>query len=210
MTLLDRLILLGTGLTAIYLLWRFFTQYRQTKKQFYIYYMIAFSVLLVAGLLLIAFTYDALDNDLVVIVAVLIPAGLALGLVTEFFPQYEMGFRAFAIIGLIAIAITRFTGPTGLATAVLVVVHSTSGLIILGVPLFAIKQGRALNDFALVSVGGLLIDVGGVALAFLRTDRQLLFFSESVVFDILAPLLLLMTLAFTWGFVKRMLAAKSA
>ena len=46
MTLFDRIILLLTGLTAIYLLWRFFTRYRETKKSSDIYYMIAFAVLL--------------------------------------------------------------------------------------------------------------------------------------------------------------------
>ena len=206
MTLLDRLILLLTGLVAIYLLWRFYTHYRQEKTRYDIYYMISFAVLLVAGLLLIAFTYSVLANPLVVIVAVLIPAGLALGLVAEFAPQFEKIFLPFAVIGLIAIAITRFTGPEGIATVVLVIVHATSGLIILGLPFVVVSQGKARGGFVWVSVGGLLIDVGGVALAFLKTGSQLLFFSQTVVFTILAPLLLLMALAFTWGFVKKMSA----
>lgn len=209
MTILDRLLLLGTGLVAIYLLWRFFTCYRRTQKRFYVYYMVSFLVLLVAGLLLIAFTYTALESPLVVIVAVFIPAGLALGLVAEFFPQYEKYYLPFAVIGLIAIAITRFSGPTGLATVVLIVVHAISGLIILGLPLLTVSQNRTLPDFVLVAVGGLLIDLGGVALAFLKMDKQLLFFSEEFVFAILAPLLLLMTLAFTWGFVKQIKADQS-
>lgn len=209
MTILDRLLLLGTGLVAIYLLWRFFTCYRRTQKRFYVYYMVSFLVLLVAGLLLIAFTYTALESPLVVIVAVFIPAGLALGLVAEFFPQYEKYYLPFAVIGLIAIAITRFSGPAELATVVLIVVHAISGLIILGLPLLTVSQNRTLPDFVLVAVGGLLIDLGGIALAFLKMDKQLLFFSEEFVFAILAPLLLLMTLAFTWGFVKQIKADQS-
>jgi len=54
----------------------------------------------------------------------------------------------------------------------------------------------------MVTVGGTLIGLGGIALAFLKTGSQLLFFSEQFVFTILAPLLLLMTLAFAWGFAK--------
>jgi len=46
-----------------------------------------------------------------------------------------------------------------------------------------------------------------MALAFLKTGRQLLFFSEALVFTILAPLLLLMALAFTWGLMKKIKAA---
>jgi len=51
-------------------------------------------------------------------------------------------------------------------------------------------------------VGGLLIGIGGIALAFLTANSQLLFFSQDVVLNILAPLLLLMTLAFAYGFIK--------
>ncbi len=214
MTILDRLLLLGTGLAAIYLLWRFFTAYRTDEKRHYIYYMIAFTVLLVAGLLLIAFTYTVLDSPLVVVVSVLIPTGIALGLVAEFHPQYEKIFLPFALIGLLAIAATRLTIPEGeapssLATLILIIVHAVSGTIILGVPLLAVSKGKAVSGFALVAVGGLLIDVGGVALAFLKSDKQLLFFSADVVFGILAPLLFLMALAFTWGFVKHIKSPQS-
>ena len=208
MTIFDRITLLLTGLVAIYLLWRFFNHYRQTGKTYDIYYMIGFGVLLVAGLLLIAFTYAALENPLVVIVAVLIPAGISLGLVAEFLPQYEKGYMAFALIGLIAIAITRFTGPSGLATMVLVIVHAVAGLLIFGLPLWATRQGQAPAPFVMVTVGGTLIGLGGIALAFLKTGGQLLFFSGPFVMTILAPLLLLMTLAFTWGFVKNILATR--
>jgi len=200
--LFDRFVLLLTGLVAIYLLWRFFDHYRQTAKMYDIYYMIGFGVLLVAGLLLIAFTYAALGNPLVVIVAVLIPAGISLGLVAEFLPDYAKGYMTFALVGLVAIAITRFTGPSGLATVILVIVHATAGLLIFGLPLWVIRQGKAPSSFAMVTVGGTLIGLGGIALAFLKTGSQLLFFSEQFVFTILAPLLLLMTLAFAWGFVK--------
>ena len=208
MGIFDRLTLLLTGLVAIYLLWRFFGRYRQTGKTYDIYYMIAFAVLLVAGLLLIAFTYAALENPLVVIVAVLIPAGISLGLVAQFLPQYEKGYLAFALIGLIAIAITRFTGPSGLATVILIIVHSAAGLLLFGLPLWATRQGKAPAPFVMVTVGGALIGLGGIALAFLKTGGQLLFFSGELVMAILAPLLLLMALAFAWGFVKHILASR--
>ncbi len=46
-------------------------------------------------------------------------------------------------------------------------------------------------------------------MAFLKAGNQLLFFSSDVVFTILAPLLLLMTVAFTLGFMKEMQAEES-
>lgn len=206
MSVLDRIVLLATGLVALYLLWRFFTHYRRTGKQYDLAYMVSFAVLLVAGLLLIAFTYDALANPLVVIVAVLIPAGLAVGLIAEFFPRYARAYLGFALVGLIVIAITRFTGPAGLATLALIIVHAVCGLTLLAVPIAAARQGQAPRGFTWVAVGGALIGLGGIALAFLKTGSQLLFFSAPFVFAILAPLLLLMTLAFTWGFVKNIRA----
>jgi hypothetical protein len=209
MNLFDQIILLATGLVAVFLIWRFFGDYRQSasKPMHDIYYMISFAVLLVAGLLLIAFGYGVLASPLVVIVAVLIPAGLSLGLVAEFFPKYEKAYVAFALIGLVAIAVTRFTGPSALATIVLVIVHSTAGLLIFGVPLWAASQRKTGWGFAMVTVGGTLIGLGGIALAFLKAGSQLLFFSPSLVFAILAPLLLLMTASFAVGFVKEGKAA---
>jgi len=55
----------------------------------------------------------------------------------------------------------------------------------------------------------LLIGIGGIALAFLTSGSQLLFFSLDVVLAILAPLLLLMSLAFAWGFVKDVKASEA-
>ena len=54
----------------------------------------------------------------------------------------------------------------------------------------------------MVAIGGILIGAGGIALAFLKAGKQFLFFSQDVVMAILAPLLLVMALFFTWGFMK--------
>jgi hypothetical protein len=203
MTFLDRLILLATGLVAIYLLWRFYNHYLKSSKTRNIYYIASFAVLLVAGLLLIIFTYDALESPWVIIVAVLIPGGLAVGLTSDRFPKYERPYLIYAIIGLLAIAVTRFTGPSTLATVVLIIFHTSFGLTIFFLPIYAVTQNREVSGYLWVTVGGTLIGLGGIALAFLKTGRQLLFFSADFVFTILAPLLLLMALAFGWGFVKQ-------
>ncbi len=82
------------------------------------------------------------------------------------------------------------------------VFHGVAGLIIVALPIKRCLKDNAPKGFVLISVGGILISLGGMALAFLNAGKQLLFFSGPVVFAILAPLLLLMTLAFTWGFMK--------
>ena len=58
-------------------------------------------------------------------------------------------------------------------------------------------------NIATVGIGGLLIGLGGIALAFITMGAQLLFFSPAFVMMILTPLLLLMTIAFTIGFTRK-------
>ena len=209
MNLFDQAILLLTGLTAIYLVWRFFQDYQKNGKPMYdIYYMLSFLVLLVAGLLLIIFTYAALANPLVVVVAYLIPFLLALGLVTEFHKDKATLYLIVGLIGLVAIAYTRFTDAGALKVISLATFHSIAGLIIFFIPIFLIKNKKVDGGFIWVTVGGTLIGLGGIALAFIKSGSQLLFFSPELVMKILAPLLLLMTLAYTWGFMKKMYADK--
>jgi hypothetical protein len=208
MLLRDLIVLLLTGLVAIYMLWRFFTRYRKEKQMHDIYYMVSFGALLVAGLLLVIFTYyRALVNPFVVIIGVLIPAGLALGLVTQFFPKYGTAYLVFVLVGLVVIAITRFTvadpsDPGLLATILLVIVHAVSGTLILVLPILAANQGKTRGAFTAVSLGGLLIVIGVVVLALLRLGSQLLFVDWDMVAIVLAPFLFLMSLALAYGFVR--------
>ena len=204
MTMLDRVFLLLTGLIALYLIWRFYGDYRQTKGAYNIFYMISFAVLLVAGLLLIAFTYDILGSPWVVIVSALIPVCLSLGLIYEFYSDYGKLYLVVAVVGLIAMGVTRFTGPASLSTIFLIIVHGIAGLIIIITPFLAARKGLTSGGFVAVAIGGILIGLGGVALAFLKLGKQLLFFSQEFVFTILAPLLLLMVICFAWGFMKKM------
>ena len=210
MNLFDRVTLLATGLVAIYLIFRFVQDYRRKEPHplYDIYYMISFTVLLVAGLLLIAFTYDALANPLVVVVAYLIPLGLSLGLVSEFHERFAKLYLVYGIAGLIGIMVTKFGGVEGWDTVVLATFHSTAGLLIFFIPIFAVKSGKVPGGFIMVTVGGTLIGIGGIALAFLKAGAPIL--SAEIIFTILAPLLLLMALSFAWGFVKKIVAVAKA
>jgi hypothetical protein len=172
--------------------------------------MVSFGVLLVAGLLLIAFTYDALGNPLVVLVSYLIPAGLSLGLISQFYPQYGRPYLIVVILGILLIGVTRIFEMEDLGRIVLPIFHTIAGLIIFLLPMMVVRAGEAPSGFLGVSLGGMLIGLGGIALDFLKAGNQFLFFSEEVIFAILAPLLLLMTLAFTWGFMKEMSSGDDA
>lgn len=197
MTLLDRLFLLITGLTALYLIWRFYTRYQKEKNLYDIYYILGFAVLLVSGLLLIFLGWDILASPYVLTVATLIPLGISLGVANQFYPGWKKKYAWFALVGFLAIAVTSIGGMS-LKTLAVPLFHGVAGLVIFLGPIFA----KAPSGFWWVGVGGALIGIGGIALAFLTAGSQLLFFSQAVVLMILAPLLMLMALAFAWGFMQ--------
>ena len=203
MTWYDRIILLVTGLAALYLTWRFYTRYSKEKKLYDIYYMMGFLVLLVSGLILIWQGWGALASPYVLTVATLIPLGISMGLMNQYFPKWKKAYSWFALVGLLAIAYTSITGHD-LKRLAVPIFHGVAGLIIFLGP-FLVKD-KAPKGFWWVGIGGLLIGIGGIALAFLTSGKQLLFFSQDVVLMIMAPLLLLMTLAFAAGFVKQLAA----
>ncbi|MFA5873580.1 MAG: hypothetical protein WC832_06415 [Anaerolineales bacterium] len=196
---LDNLFLLLTGLTAAYLLWRFYTRWSKSKKLYDVYYIMGFLVLLVSGLLLIFLGLGILASPYVLTVASLIPLGISMGLVEQYFPQYKKAFKWFALVGFLAIAISAIFGIEIGRKISVPLFHGVAGLVIFLGPFFA--KG-APKGFYWVGIGGVLIGLGGIALAFIANGAQLLFFSPSFVMLILTPLLLLMTLAFTYGFVR--------
>ena len=203
MNLFDRIILLVTGLVAIYMIWRFYSRFSKEKKLYDEYYLLGFVVLLVSGLLLIFLGFEILASPYVLTVASLIPLGISMGLMNQYFPNWKKVYSWFALIGFLTIAITSISGSP-LKKVAVPVFHGVAGLIIFFGPIIVCARDKAPKGFWWVGVGGALIGLGGIALAFLTAGAQLLFFSQEFVLTILAPLLLLMTLAFTWGFVKDM------
>jgi len=195
---LDNLFLLLTGLVAIYLLWRFYTRWSREKKVYDLYYGMGFLVLLVSGLLLIFLGLGILASPYVLTVASLIPLGISMGIAEQYFPQWKKAFKWFALVGFLAIAISALAGIDIVKKISVPLFHGVAGLVIFLGPFFA--KG-AHKGFWWVGIGGLLIGLGGIALAFISLGSQLLFFSPAFVMTILTPLLLLMTLTFTFGFV---------
>jgi hypothetical protein len=203
MTIFDRIILLLTGLTAIYMLMSFYKRYQKDKGLYDVYYILGFAVLLVSGLLLIFFGWDILASPYVLTVATLIPLGISLGLMNQFRPEYKRAYSWFALVGLLTIAVTSI-GGMALKSVAVPVFHGVAGLIIFGLPIYkcaVVKDAK--KGFGMVGIGGALIGIGGIALAFLVAGKPLFgIFTQDFIFMILAPLLFLMTLAFTFGFRK--------
>ena len=199
---LDNLFLLLTGLLAAYLCWYFYQRYNHAPRKalYNIYYLMGFAVLLVSGLLLIFLGLGILASPYVLTVASLIPLGISMGLAEEYFPSWKKYFKWFALIGFLAIAITSIGGMDSLKKIAVPLFHGVAGLVIFLGPFFA--KG-APKGFFWVGIGGVLIGLGGIALAFISMGAQLLFFSPAFVMMILTPLLFLMAGAFTLGFTRK-------
>ena len=204
-TILDQGLLLLTGLIAVYLIYRFI-QAIQTKegnvRPFYPY-IVSFAVLFVSGVLVILFDFAVLARPEIKIVATLIPFGIAIGLMCEFYKKYAQYYKAFLALGFILIILLNYEVLD--TKIVYPIFHSVAGLTIFLVPILAVKNKLANVGFIGVTIGGTIIGIGGIALAFLGAGKPLLgIFTGELVFAILTTILFTMTLGFTYGFVKHL------
>jgi hypothetical protein len=196
MTMLDRVLLLLTGLLAA---WQVAIGIDAFDTLPVIAYTLGFGVLLVAGLLLIILGFEILDSPAVVIVSTLIPLSLALGLAWQYLEAYRTAYLIFTIGGFLAVTLTRLIpAPGKLPVFTLAVTHGIAGLTIFLLPILLSTNGTVRPGFALVGLGGALIGVGGLLLSFLKAGKPIL--SRDTIFKILPGLLLLMTMAFVAGF----------
>ncbi len=196
MSSLDRLLLLVTGLLAAY---QIVVGINNLGTMPITAYTIGFGVLLVAGLLLIILGYEALDSPVVVIISTIIPLSLSLGLVGEHLAAYQTVYLIFAILGFLAVLLTRSVQiKNRLPAIVLTLVHGIAGLTIFLLPLILTLRGLARPPFALVGIGGALIGLDGLVLSFSEISRR--FLSRESLIKTLPVSLLLMTVMFVAGF----------
>ncbi len=162
-------------------------------------YTLAFGILLVACLLVLFLGWPVLDSTAVVVVSTGIPLGLSLGMVWESASAWRILYLAFALMGVGAIAVMRALPlPAKMRAAGVATVHGVAGWIIVLLPILRVAAGQRAPAFALVSVGGALMGLGGLLLSFLRADRPLL--PQPALRKALPSLLLLMAAAFAAGF----------
>lgn len=210
MTWLDRIFLLLAGGLALYtirvLIRRMRT--RNTEHAAGLFHTTALAVLSVSGILLVVFGWgilglmgSSLSNRLVAIVATLIPFCWATGIVAGLYPRHWRWFAAFLAIGFLLITLSRFVDMPLFSRIIYPVFHGIAGLTVIILPLWSVFRRDSRPSFALVSLGGLLISIGGLSLSFLTAGRQLLFFSTDFVLAILAPLLFLTTLGYCLGLI---------
>jgi hypothetical protein len=196
LTPLDSILLLITCLLAAYMVVDGINGLENIPT---IAYTISFGVLLVASLLIIILGFDVLDSRIVVMVSTIIPLSLSLGLVWEHSGTLRLPYLVFAILGYLAVIITRsISFPAQLTIIILAVVHGVAGMVVFVLPSILAAQGTARPGFALVGLGGAMIGLAGLLLYFLKTGRPIV--SREIILRIFPAILLLMTLAFVGGF----------
>lgn len=162
-------------------------------------YTIAFGVLLIAALLIYILGIEVLDLPMVVIVSTIIPLSLAVGLVWQHLASVRTSYLVFAIIGFLAVTVTRSLALTNkLPVVVIAITHGVAGLTIFLLPIYLAIQAQVKPLFALVGVGGAFIGVGGLLLSFLKMDRPVL--QRDAVMRLFPLLLLVTTALFVAGF----------
>jgi hypothetical protein len=193
---LNRLLLLVTCLLAAY---QVVVGINGLENVPTIAYTIAFGVLLVACLLIIILGFEVLNSRIVVMFSTIIPLSLSLGLIWEHIPSFRIPYLIFAMIGYLAIIITRVIEfSTQVSTFILAIVHGIAGLVVFLLPSFLSAQGITGSGFAFVGLGGALIGLAGLLLYFLKTGRPIV--SRQIILRILPTIFLLMTLSFVVGF----------
>jgi hypothetical protein len=195
-TPLDRLLLLVTCLLAAY---QVVVGINGLENIPTIAYTIAFGVLLVACLLIIILGFEVLNSRIVVMFSTIIPLSLSLGLIWEHVYQWRIPYLVFAVIGYLAIIITRLINfSTQVSTIILAIVHGVAGMVVFLLPSLLSAQGITQPGFAFVGLGGALIGLAGLLLYFLKTGRPIV--SRQIILRILPAIFLLMTATFVVGF----------
>ncbi len=194
-SILDRILLLITGLLAAY---QIVSGFDGAGTLSITAYTIAFGVLLVAALLIIIMGFETLDSPIVVIISTIIPLSLSLGLISHYMPSRQNAYLIFSITGFLLIVITRFTMKGVKSVIPLATVHGIAGMTIFLLPIMLSVRGTTPGGFFWVGIGGALIGVGGLLLTFLKSGKPIL--SKATILSVLPVLLLLMMTAFVVGF----------
>lgn len=196
MSSIDRVLLLLTGLLAAYQIAVGIDGFGTVPI---VAYTIAFGILLVAGLLLIIWGFEVLDSPVVVSVSTIIPLSLSSGLIWQYLASFRTPYLLFAILGFLAVTLTRLIpAPGKIPTIVVAVAHGIAGMTIFLLPIIFSLLGEARPLFSLVGAGGALIGIGGLALSFLRAGKPVL--SKELILKLLPAILFLTTLCFVVGF----------
>ncbi|MHA1974484.1 MAG: hypothetical protein ACTSW1_15910 [Candidatus Hodarchaeales archaeon] len=195
-------LLLITGIVALIVAIFLFKDYMLNKKPFHALWGISLLVLFVSGVLIILNGFEVLAEPLVPVVAALIPACLAVGIVFAVWPEEKYGliFLVYALVVIVLLALAKLNILLGdLSSIILMAVHIPSGLIITLVPIWTALTKK--TDMASIAfgLGGLFISLGGILLAFATVPTLTPILTLTEIFGVLPLLLLIVGVLFVVG-----------
>jgi hypothetical protein len=156
---------------------------------------LAMLALLVVGATILLYDFAGLQLPHTSPTGMFVPGLLAAGvLAAAYRPRWGIYYGVYVLLMTLVFIAVRATG--GPYTPALLTVHVPSGLIIIIVPAWMAVRG--LRSLALSSVGGVLIAIGGMALAALSGGRPIL--PLEVVLVVLTPIVFFSTFLITLGF----------
>lgn len=175
LTLLSSLLLLSISLY----------KYLKSKEISYAMWSIAALSFLIIAAALALLKLGALSLPITPYVGALYPAFMAAGVLGK---GHWRKYAIFILLMLLLMVIGQLSYKL-IFTGAEVILHSVSGLIITFLPFIMVARRRAPPTESLIGLGGLLISIGGLALATLLAQKPLLPM-ETVIF-LLHPLLFL-------------------
>ncbi|MHA1990364.1 MAG: hypothetical protein ACW981_06085 [Candidatus Hodarchaeales archaeon] len=194
-------ILLVVGIVALIVALMLIQNYLVNKNLAHLLWAISFLVLFVAGLLIILEGFTILNEPLIQIVAVLIPACLAIGLLHVIWSEqkYWLYYSAYIIIFLVVLIIVEYDIIPDLSqyrSIAIMGLHVPSGLIITFLPVYTTYAKTTDITGLFFAAGGLAISIGGVLLAFLKIESLTPILTDTEIFAVLPTLLLIVGVLF--------------
>lgn len=190
----NRIVFLFTGFLAGYKVVGGMQPYSELTT---FYYTVAFGTLVLASILLMLLGFEILESNGVLIVAAFIPVGLSLGMVNQYLPQIHLYFLIISIIGIVAVAFSRFFVSERTAVLVLTMVHGIAGIVVVWIPLVLVLNGTLSALALLISLGGMIIGAEGLLLASFRMGKR--FVAPEKIFAFFPTVLFMVSLAFVIG-----------
>lgn len=181
-TLISSLLLLAVSLY----------KYSKTREVSYSMFAVASISFLIIASALAFMKLEALSLPVAPYVGALYPAFMASGVLGK---EHWRKYVAFTSVMLILMLLGSVYKP--LFTLAEVTLHSVSGLIVTFLPFVMVARKSAPASASLIGLGGLLISIGGLALATLVMQRPLL--PHDTVIFLLHPLLFLSALLMSVG-----------
>ncbi len=190
----NRMLLLLTSAVAAYEIVAGFDTFDDLTS---FYFTVAFGVLILASLLMIIFGFNVLNHPWVAAVSALVPLSFSAGLIKTYLPALHIYYLAFALAGLLAIALSKRFLADPAASTVVAGVHGVAGIVVVALPLALNLMGKTGSDFLFVSLGGLVI--GSLGTMLVLSGSRLAIFDRELLLSVLPFSLFLTTLSFVIG-----------